>query len=85
MDTVKMKINGMEIEVPANSTILEAAELAGIRIPTLCYMKNINAIGACRMCVVEVKGARSNSVACLMQVADVLYINKGSHSLVCYF
>ena len=37
MDTVHMKINGMEIEVPANSTILEAAELAGIRIPTLCY------------------------------------------------
>ena len=70
METIKMKINGIEVEVPAGSTILEAAEIAGVRIPTLCYMKDINAIGACRMCVVEVKGARSNPVACLMQVAE---------------
>ncbi len=81
MDTVKMKINGMEIEVPANSTILEAAELAGIRIPTLCYMKQINAIGACRMCVVEVKGARSNPVACLMQVAEGMEVQTNTPAL----
>ena len=81
MDTVHMKINGMEIEVPANSTILEAAELAGIRIPTLCYMKQINAIGACRMCVVEVKGARSNPVACLMQVAEGMEVQTNTPAL----
>ncbi len=81
MDTVKMKINGMEIEVPAGSTILEAAELAGIRIPTLCYMKQINAIGACRMCVVEVKGARSNPVACLMQVAEGMEVQTNTPAL----
>ena len=81
MDTVHMKINGMEIEVPAGSTILEAAELAGIRIPTLCYMKQINAIGACRMCVVEVKGARSNPVACLMQVAEGMEVQTNTPAL----
>ena len=49
METVKIKINGIEVETPKNSTILEAAHAAGIRIPTLCYLKDINAIGACRM------------------------------------
>ena len=46
MDFVNVKINGMEYSVPKGSTILEAANIAGIRIPTLCYMKEINAIGA---------------------------------------
>ena len=63
MDMINMKINGMDVQVPANYTILQAAEQAGIRIPTLCYLKDVNAIGACRVCVVEVKGARSNPVA----------------------
>ena len=40
MDTVKLKINGIEVEAPKNATILEAARIAGIRIPTLCYMKD---------------------------------------------
>ena len=56
---VNMKINGMPLSVPAGSTILEAARYAGIDIPTLCFLKDMNQIGACRMCVVEVKGARS--------------------------
>ncbi len=70
MDTVKVKINGIEVECPAQSTILEAARLAGIDIPTLCYMKAINAIGACRMCVVEVKGARAPVASCVYPVSD---------------
>ena len=61
MEYVNIKINGVEISAPAGSTILEAARLANIEIPTLCYLKEINEIGACRMCVVEVKGARSLS------------------------
>ena len=44
METVKLKINGIEVEAPKNATILEAAHLAGIEIPTLCYLKNINAV-----------------------------------------
>ena len=70
MDTVKLKINGIEVEAPKNATILEAARIAGIRIPTLCYMKEINAIGACRICVVEVKGARALAAACVYPVND---------------
>ena len=58
MEKVNLKINGLNVTAPEGSTILEAAQAAGIRIPTLCYLKDINEIGACRMCVVEVKGAR---------------------------
>ena len=59
MGNVNLKINGLNVTAPAGSTILEAAQAAGIKIPTLCYLKEINEIGACRMCVVEVKGAIS--------------------------
>ncbi|MDR0381201.1 MAG: [FeFe] hydrogenase, group A [Oscillospiraceae bacterium] len=70
MDTVKLKINNIEVEAPKTATILEAARLVGIEIPTLCYMRNINAIGACRICVVEVKGARSLIAACVYPVSE---------------
>ena len=68
MDQVNIKINGVSYEVPADATILEAARYAGIDIPTLCYLKDINQIGACRMCMVEVKGARSLVAACVYPV-----------------
>ena len=48
MNTVNLKINNIPVVAPEGATILEAAHLAGIRIPTLCYLKEINAIGACR-------------------------------------
>ena len=54
MDMIKVTINGREYEVPAGSTVLQAARAANINIPTLCYLKDINEIGACRICVVEV-------------------------------
>ncbi len=74
MDFVNVKINGMEYSVPKGSTILEAANIAGVRIPTLCYMKEINAIGACRMCLVEVKGARGMAAACVYPVTEGMEI-----------
>jgi NADP-reducing hydrogenase subunit HndD len=52
---VNIKINDKEYSVPANSTVLQAARYAGIDIPTLCYLKDINEIGACRLCLVEVR------------------------------
>ena len=58
MDMINVKINGNEYSVPKGSTILDAARAANIDIPTLCYLKGINEIGACRLCLVEVKGAR---------------------------
>jgi len=74
MDMVKVKINGIEVEVPANSTVLEAARVAGINIPTLCYLKDINEIGACRLCLVEVTGARGLVTACVYPVTDGMEI-----------
>lgn len=74
MENVNIKINGIALSVPAGSTILEAAKLACIDIPTLCYLKEINAIGACRICVVAVKGARSLVTACVYPVNEGMEI-----------
>ncbi len=70
MNMVNVKINGMPLSVPADYTILQAAKEAGIEIPTLCYLKDLNEIGACRMCVVEVKGARSLVASCVYPVNE---------------
>ncbi len=70
MADINLKINGMPVTAPKGSTILEAANIAGIKIPTLCFLKDINAIGACRICVVEVKGARSLVASCVYPVNE---------------
>ncbi len=64
MATINIKINNRDYTVESGTTILEACRQAGIKIPTLCYLEKINCIGACRVCVVEVKGARSLVAAC---------------------
>ena len=74
MDKVNVKINGKDYTVPANSTVLEAARAANIDIPTLCYLKDINEIGACRMCLVEVKGARGLVTSCVYPVNEGMEI-----------
>ena len=71
---VNITIDNRKIQVPKNYTILEAAKAANIYIPTLCFLKDINEIGACRMCVVEVKGARSLQAACVYPVSEGLEI-----------
>ena len=53
---VNLTINGKSVSVKEGTTILEAAKTIGETIPTLCYLKEVNAIGACRVCVVEVEG-----------------------------
>ena len=70
MGNVTLKINGMTVSAPEGSTILEAARLAHIEIPTLCYLKEINEIGACRVCIVEVKGAKSLVASCVYPVNE---------------
>lgn len=82
MENVNLKINGMPISVPKDSTILEAAHLAGIRIPTLCYLKDVNAIGACRMCLVEIKGARSFAAACVQPVGEGMEVFTNSPAII---
>lgn len=78
MEKINLKINGMPISVPGNYTILQAAREAGIDIPTLCYLKDINEIGACRICVVEVKGARSLVTACVHPVSEGMEVETNS-------
>ncbi len=67
---VSLTIDGQKVEVPSSSTVLEAAKKLGIKIPTLCYLKDINEIGACRMCIVEVKGAKALQASCMLPVSD---------------
>ncbi len=74
MDKVKVTINGIEVEVPSDYTVLMAAKEAGIDIPTLCFLKDINEVAACRVCIVEVdiKGVpmRNLPASCVLQVQD---------------
>ncbi len=67
---INLKINGMSVTVPEGTTILQAAREAHIDIPTLCYLKDINEIGACRICVVEIKGSPKLNTACVYPVAE---------------
>ncbi len=74
---VKITINGRQIEAKEGMTILDAAASAGILIPTLCYLRDINEIGACRVCMVEVEGCAKLVTACNNKIWDgmVVYTN----------
>ena len=74
MSNINIKINGIDVSAPEGSTILEAARISNIDIPTLCYLKDINEIGACRICVVEVKGARSLVASCVHPISEGMEI-----------
>ncbi len=67
---VNIKINNKEVQVPSDYTVLEAARKANIDIPTLCFLKDLNEIGACRMCLVEVKGVRNLQASCVYPVSE---------------
>ena len=73
---INCKINGMEVSVPAGSTVLEAAREVGVEIPTLCFMKDMNEIGACRICVVEVNEGRGFRIVagCVYPVTEGMEI-----------
>jgi NADP-reducing hydrogenase subunit HndD len=71
---VNIVIDTRKIRVPKHYTVLEAAKYANIAIPTLCFLKDINEIGACRMCVVEINGAKSLQAACVYPVSEGLEI-----------
>ena len=70
MKKVNVTINGIQVYVPADYTILQAAREVHIDIPTLCFLKDINEMGCCRMCVVEVKGAKTLQAACVHPVKE---------------
>ena len=75
MEMLNVKVNGIAVSVPKGATILEAARAAGVEIPTLCYMKEKNEIGACRICVVEATGARGLVTACVYPVTEGMEIS----------
>lgn len=81
MEMIHCKVNGIEVSVPKGSTILEAARAAGVEIPTLCYMKKKNEIGACRICVVEATGARGLVTACVYPVSEGMEIQTNTEKV----
>lgn len=78
---VTLTIDGQKVTVPAHYTILEAAKAANIRIPTLCFLKGINEIGACRMCIVEIKGAKAFQASCVYPVAEGIEVKTNSPAI----
>jgi len=70
---INLTIDGVQVSAPAGSTVLEAARLANIHIPTLCYLKDVNQIGACRVCVVDV-GARALQAACVYPISEGMVV-----------
>ena len=67
---VTITIDGKQISVDENLSILEAAQEADVKIPTLCYLKDVNEVGACKMCVVEVEGSRHLVTSCNTKVKE---------------
>lgn len=70
MDQITLKINNQLVEIETGATILEAAQKAGINIPTLCYLKDLNQIGACRICMVEVVGVKTLVASCVAPASE---------------
>jgi NADP-reducing hydrogenase subunit HndD len=75
---VSLSIDGVEVEVAAGSTILEACRAQGLDIPTLCYLENLTPVNVCRVCVVEVKGSRVLAPACSRKVEDGMEVQTES-------
>lgn len=72
---INLTIDGKNIEVPEGTTILQAAAKLDIDIPTLCYLKEINEIGDCRMCLVEIEGKRGFATSCIQKVEDGMIVH----------
>ena len=77
---ITLTIDGVQVSVPAGTTVLEAARKANIKIPTLCYLKDLNAIGACRMCVVDT-GARALQAACVRPATEGMVVKTNTPKL----
>ena len=71
---INLTINNKAVAVPEGTTILDAAKENGISIPSLCYLKDVHAIGSCRVCVVEVEGAKSLMASCVTPVTEGMVV-----------
>ncbi len=72
---VSLKIDGKEIKAPEGTNLIDAAELGGIHIPNLCYLKGLKGIGACRLCLVEIEGMKAPMIACTTKVKEGMVVN----------
>lgn len=81
MEMVTLTIDGREVQAPVGSTVLQAAQKAGIDIPTLCHLKDINKIGACRVCLVEVENARGLQASCVYPVSQGLKVKTNTSQI----
>lgn len=79
-----LKIDGRDVSARAEETILEVAQENGIYIPTLCFLEGLTPIGACRMCLVEVKGSRRLLPACVTRVEEGMEVTTASERLTAY-
>ncbi|MGB5822463.1 MAG: NADH-dependent [FeFe] hydrogenase, group A6 [Proteocatella sp.] len=82
MSTVNIKVNNISYEFPKGLTILQACNKINIEIPTLCYLKEINEIGACRICVVEVKGAKNLVASCVHPISEGMEVYTHSEKVL---
>ncbi len=79
---VNIIIDGISTQVPENMTVLEAAKTVGIDIPTLCFLKEINEVGDCRMCLVEIEGARGFVTSCMQKVEEGMVIRTNTDKVI---
>ena len=81
MANVNIFIDGRDLSVPAGTSVLEAASKNGIRIPTLCFLKELDPRASCRMCVVEIEGARAFRHACATKVREGMVIHTDTEAV----
>lgn len=79
---ISLTIDGRSVQAPAGATILQAAEGAGIAVPTICFHPSLTANAVCRLCVVEVVGARTLQPACVVPVAEGMVVATGSERVL---
>ena len=79
---ITLTIDGQEVKVEKGTTILQAAKQAGIDIPTLCFLKEINEVGDCRMCIVEVEGRRGFATSCIQKVEEGMVIHTHTQNVL---
>ena len=79
---VSLSIDGKQVKVKQGTTILQAAKQVGIDIPTLCFLKEINEVGDCRMCIVEVEGRRGCVTSCIQKVEEGMVVHTNTESVI---
>ena len=79
---INLTIDGTKVTVPEGTTILEAARMVNADIPTLCFLKDINEVGDCRMCIVEVEGRRGFATSCIQKVEEGMIVHTHSKEIM---